>query len=122
MTPVASGQVRCGTMWADGGVRDTDWYLLSVGASGSVSVTLNSEPPGGVIIIRDPAQNCSVAQLQPVALAFSESCAPGVATVEGLTPGEEVYVFVAPATIFGPVFEGFPCGTSSDYRLFISSP
>jgi hypothetical protein len=122
MTPVQDAQTWCGTTWADGGMRDTDWYLLTVGAGGSVSATLTSEPPCVVYIIRDPAQNCVLGQLQIVAAGHSDSCRPATAAFNALTPGEEVYLFVSTEDIFGPIFDGLPCGQSSNYRLFVSSP
>lgn len=32
----------CGTTWADGGVRDTDWYEVVLSASGSISASLRA--------------------------------------------------------------------------------
>jgi hypothetical protein len=119
MTPVLHGQTWCGSMWAVGGMRDTDWYLLSVGGGGSVTATLTAELPGVVFILRDQPQNCS--GLQIVGVAHSDGCQAAAASISGLNPGESVYIFVSTEDLFGPIFDGFPCGASSNYRLSISS-
>ncbi len=101
---VDCGDVICGTAWADGGTRDTDWFKLSVSESCDITVTLSAQFPqaffkvGGII-----GDVCGT----PV-VEIDGSATGVIATT--LTPGDH-YFFVAQSG-----FEGFPCdGGAVDY-------
>jgi hypothetical protein len=41
--PIACGDTVCGWGWADGGTRDTDWYLLTMYQAGPITLTATAE-------------------------------------------------------------------------------
>jgi hypothetical protein len=106
----ACGETWCGTAWADGGTRDTDWYIVEDFQGGPITATLVSEFPGVVFIVG------GLEQCAPFVIAEGSSVdcrSTGAASAE-IEPGLLGVVFVATAS-----FEGFPCGTSNDYRVTI---
>jgi len=119
--PSGCGQTWCGTAYAVGGVRDTDWYHVELADPDGdgverVTATLTSEFPG-VCFIVDGALEC---QHEVVAGGCSDhSQNIEVATIE--LPAPDVYfVFVAAGTCDqSGIFEGYPCGTLNDYTLTI---
>jgi len=95
--PITAGVPECGTFWASGGTRDTDWYSFSL--TGTATVTL------------------SVNTVIPVTLALLDTnCPPFIFVIAGVTgcPSEvswcldagDYTAFVAPGT-----FDGVPCGS-----------
>ena len=98
---ITPGTPTCGNFWADGSVRDTDWYSFTVGGAASVSVTLN------------------VASNFPTVLGFLDDlCPPTIIVLQAqdacpatvtacLAPGNYT-VFVA-----ANAFSGLPCGTEA---------
>jgi hypothetical protein len=106
---IACGDAMCGIAFADGGFRDTDWYLLNVTAITTVTAEFFSEFPG-VIFIVDGIDTCS-----PVVVGAgdSDNCVPGAVATADLNPGDYV-IFVATAD-----FDGSPCGTRNDYRFVV---
>ncbi|MCA9290507.1 MAG: hypothetical protein KDA25_05230, partial [Phycisphaerales bacterium] len=111
-TPVTFGAIACseticGTGWADGGTRDTDWYEVSLADCTVLTATLTSAFDGVVFIV-DGIPNCA-----PVVVGqtgSSNQCTPIAPASAIVQPGTYV-IFVAPAT-----FEGVPCGSgANDY-------
>jgi hypothetical protein len=128
--PANPGDVFCGRAWADGGVRDTDFYLLCVEDPDGDGVaqlcgTLISEFPGVCFIVDGISTGeCDPVECDPVIvgqigcgsecgnIAVASACVPA--------PGDYV-VFVAPGNCDGTgIFNGYPCGTSNDYQLCIT--
>ncbi len=108
-TNAACGDTWCGTGWADGGTRDTDWYLVTI-SGGTLSGTLTSEFPAVVFVV-DGIGACA-----PVVVGTtgeSANCSTGTASAD-LSAGDYV-IFVAPQN-----FDGTPCGTANDYRVTIT--
>jgi hypothetical protein len=107
--PPAFGSISCGetilgNAWADGGSRDTDWYLVTTTDDcTTLTATLNAAFEGVVFIV-DGIDTC-----EPVVVGEAGGNAtPAVADVG---PGSYV-VFVAAAG-----FEGSPCGTTTGYDV-----
>ncbi|MHC4102555.1 MAG: EF-hand domain-containing protein [Planctomycetota bacterium] len=130
VVPADPGDVFCGRAWADGGFRDTDWYLLCVedpdgDGVAQVCGTLISEFPGVCFILDGVGTSeCSSWECDPVVvgqigcgadcrnLAVASACVPA--------PGDYV-VFVAPGHCDGSgIFDDYPCDTSNDYQLCIT--
>ena len=108
---VACGETLCGSAWAEGGSRDTDWYLLTVGDFTRFTWTLESEFPGAAFIIEDPAGDCSTAA---VAAAAYSDCAPESAVYD-VRPGT-YYFWVGAGNAVEGIFDGYPCsGLETDY-------
>ncbi|MCA9292171.1 MAG: hypothetical protein KDA25_13645 [Phycisphaerales bacterium] len=116
-TPVAFGAIECGeticgNAWADGGTRDTDWFLIDIADDDTgVTATLTSEFNGVVFVVGGIA-NCA-----PVVLGqtgSSEQCVVIAPATACLAAGQYV-IFVAPAE-----FEGLPCGGElNDYEVTV---
>jgi hypothetical protein len=103
---VTDGDTVCGTAWADGNLRDTDWYTLDLtGATDRALVTwsVNANFPVAAFILNS---DCEAIAL----LGEGEGACPTVATA-CVDPG--LYrVFVA---VDG--FQGFPCPTAAGGSL-----
>ncbi|MHC4083220.1 MAG: hypothetical protein ACYSU2_18070 [Planctomycetota bacterium] len=96
VVPADPGDVFCGRAWADGGFRDTDWYLLCV-----------EDPDGDGV-----AQVCGTLISEFPGAWLASACVPA--------PGDYV-VFVAPGHCDGSgIFDDYPCDTSNDYQLCIT--
>lgn len=96
MTPITCGQTICGTLWADNGSRDTDWYRLDLsGHSQAVEVTFTVQADVDVI--------ASIAEegCPPALIAQELGC--DVSMTLCLPPG--VYSLVVVPT----VVNGLPC-------------
>ncbi len=119
----ACGDLWCGTAWADGGTRDTDWYLVDLpdpdgDGVESLSVTLISEFPGLVFIV----DGIGPAECSPVVVATG--CADDGASIlqaSALLPAPDTLaVFVATGTCDGDgIFSGVPCGSGNEYTVSI---
>lgn len=99
---IACNETICGTVEADGGLRDTDWYLFTVPATTDVTLTGSGEFPF-VMIIADNSDCNAPIVLNSIAGAECET----QSVTQNLTPGTYVAFFSA------DVFEGYPC--TSDY-------
>ncbi len=108
--------VHCGTAWADGGTRDTDWYLVQ-SDGGTISGTVVSQIPTVCFIVSGiPA--CAPAV--EGAIGCSSNCVNTAVASADLPPGTYV-VFVATGDCGGGgIFEGFPCPDCNTYTLEIS--
>ena len=105
--PIALGDIVQGTFWADGGTRDTDWYLLSLTEDTEVTMTIRSN-------------------IASFAAAVDLGCAGIIgAPTTGECPGT-VSVCLAAGDYFivalPSIFEGAPCGLSvgNEYTLEIT--
>ena len=43
--PIACEDIICGTMWADAGTRDTDWYAIDLTGVGTITMNIESDVP-----------------------------------------------------------------------------
>ncbi len=98
---IACGDTICGTAFADGGSRDTDWFLIEITETTEMTATLTSAF-SGVVFIVGGIDTCAPAVLGTT--GDSADCTPGIPANATVDPGNYV-VFVAPAE-----FEGAPCG------------
>jgi hypothetical protein len=105
-TPIACGDTICGSSWADGGTRDTDWFTFTLTQPSSVTWTVDAEFPM-VIGFVDASQGCAAPQF------FNLSTTTGLCgntfSIDNLAAGTW-WTFIAPNG-----FNGFPCGTSNNY-------
>lgn len=113
-TEAACGDTFFGSVWAEGTVRDTDWYRFSH-PGGEVSFTLAAELPSLNFFVQI-ADECTPTVIGP--FGYSDSCMEDTVTMD-LAPGEYV-AFVATGTSDGAgISDGFPCSDYNDYRLTI---
>jgi hypothetical protein len=115
-TPVACGNTYCGTGWADGNTRDTDWYKLVITSPTTVTWSGIAEFPLLVGVVN----NFGVDSCAGVSsfLVFGTAPANGTASASTtLNPGTW-YLFVANSG-----FNGNPCdGVNNDYTVSLTCP
>ena len=106
--PISVGQTIQGTFWADGGTRDTDWYLLDLTESAEVTLTIRSSIVSFAAFV-DTGCGGIIGEIT------AGDC-PGTTSV-CLAPGQ-YYIVALPRT-----FEGYPCGNpiGNDYSLEVTS-
>ena len=115
-TDAQCGDTFCGTTWADGGTRDTDWYLITI-SGGTLSASVTSAGPTTLFIV-DGIGTC--APVVVGAIGCGDACSP-IADASADLPAGEYVVFVAPGDCAGGgIFDGYPCGTSNDYVVTIT--
>jgi subtilisin-like proprotein convertase family protein len=114
-TDAQCGDTFCGTAWADGLARDSDWYLVSHGG-GILSATLTSQFLGTVRIV-DVFGDCFSDVVGDI--GCSSDCL-SIADASADLPAGEYVVFVAPGDCAGTISDGIPCGSGNDYVLSIS--
>ena len=104
---IACGETVCGTFWADGSFRDTDWYEFTLESAAEVTLSVKSVVPAQLFFLDTacpPAILASVAGAScPTELTF---CFPAGGTYRA---------FVAPT-----IFSGLPCG-SGDGNNYVAT-
>ena len=103
---IGCGTTICGTFWADGSFRDTDWYTFSVDTTTEVTWSVKALIPATIAILD---QNCPpfVFVIQTVSGCPSE--------VTWCLDAGNYAAFVAPG-----VFAGVPCG-SGDANSYVAT-
>ncbi len=98
----------CGTFWADGSFRDTDWFSFNLPSAAEVTITINASAPSAIGLLDN---TCG-----PVVYAFNGAASCG-STVTACLPAGENVAFVAPG-----FFNGLPCGTGefNNYTITIT--
>jgi hypothetical protein len=115
---IACGDSVCGTVWANAGMRDTDWYELNlVDTDGDGLVKVRAEIctalPVVCYVLNDDCANL-VIQASTEANADLEGC------LTVCLPAPATYwIFVAPGTLGGGIFTGYPCDTVNEYSLSV---
>jgi hypothetical protein len=106
--PINCGDTVCGTAWADGTTRDTDWFLFEMFQTGPITITGQANFP--VIFGFVDTADCNLASaLDPYALGN-----PGDIVSASRTAGPGIYwAFVANQTWDNVM----PCGTTNDYWM-----
>ncbi|MCG8409593.1 MAG: hypothetical protein MI923_30675 [Phycisphaerales bacterium] len=112
-TPIACGETVCGTSWADGGTRDTDWYLLTLTEQSIVTWTLSAQFPGFIAILTD---NCPVTAADILVQGNTPDDCSENAVVSLCLEAGSYHLFVGIGDAGGAIFEGFPCDSNfNDY-------
>jgi hypothetical protein len=99
-----AGVEICGTAWADGDIRDTDWFELSLATPCTVTIRVEAAfPPLAVIV--DGNGQCSGAAI------LSSNSGPECSTVvtHAVLPAGNWWLVVLPDT-----FNGYPCGSGKN--------
>jgi len=111
---VAAPDTICGTIrtfidpTTGGQLRDLDWFDISAlvtNPTTDLSIELNSEFPGTVLIVRDDGGLADCMNLVLVAETLSAGCVPSTEVVT-LSQGNTYYAIVTSADQFGPLFTG----------------
>jgi len=96
---ISCGETICGTAWAAGGTRDTDWYVLELAEETEIEFAMESQLPM-IFGIVDTTDCATATAINP--FATTELCGSGTLTVT-LAAGTH-WVFAASTS-----FNGFPC-------------
>jgi len=104
--PVAVNQTICGTTYADGSTRDTDWYTLTIDHASTIIVTGVAEFPYQLLIIDAGIGDCS----DDLVLAAGTADPCSTATVSYSVPAGTYYIWAGPS-----VFAGIACDGSGTY-------
>lgn len=104
-TPISIGDVYCGSAWANGGSRDTDWYELTIDTPKTLTWTVTGEFPVLAFIIDG---NADCAGLTILSQATAMACETAVATAT-VAPGK-YWLWVG-----NQLFVGNPCGNYNNY-------
>jgi hypothetical protein len=110
--PITCGETVCGTSWADGGFRDTDWYEIVTAEPMVLTLTVEAEFPVVIGLVETaPAGsgdcNDMTGYMDPYAIG--EPCEAVSATTDELPAG--TYWF----WVSNNSFYDYPCDTSVDY-------
>jgi hypothetical protein len=115
-TPTHFGTVThqetiCGSAWATGGVRDTDWFLLHTDyVATRITASIASEF-SSVAYVLEGLSGCA-----PLVIGVpgdSAGCVSGV-PASAVVPASDYAIFVATST-----FNGVPCGGTNTYRVAV---
>ena len=96
---IACGDTVCGTAWADGSVRDTDWYEFTLTQSEAVTWTVTADFPVQIAL----GKGCSTT------LALSKATPGMSATVEQCLEPGTYWAWVGTQD-----FDGYPCGSGAN--------
>ena len=113
-TPIAVGDTVEGTLWADAGVRDLDWYTLTVTQKLSVTVSVKSDEFTSVSVL---AGACGA-----TTTLSSGFAACGATATACLNPGTYLLVVGSVDSSGNARFEGLPCGSglSNEYTIRVT--
>lgn len=102
----------CGTAWAEGGTRDTDWYRFTTTETLDISASASSEFAGVLFVVG------GIPACAPVVLGSTGAPGPGCATSSASAtnlPASDYVIFVATGS-----FDGDPCAQgTNDYVVTI---
>lgn len=133
-TPEAFGSITldgpavCGTTWAVGGTRDTDWFSFSLTETTPIELELRSEVPCVTFLAQmSPGGVCPVIAIPDGTPIYGDAC-KGVHEVGGdylLEPGDYIVFVGVGCPLCGPgVISGLPCsdgpgGNGHGYEVFL---
>lgn len=112
--PITPGVPVCGTIWADGGIRDTDWYEIVTTESTTFTWAVEGEFGGLPVVcglvptVPAGVPDCdTVTVLDPYNFAYA--CTPiSINTI--CLPAGTYWFYVSAAGVYG-----LPCGADNDY-------
>jgi hypothetical protein len=108
--PLVPGDTVCGSMWADGSTRDTDWYSITHGG-GVINWSADSEVPLALFVL---TPGCAGITL----LAIGDTgglCGSGLATGD-FAAGDYTLWAGAGGVGGAGIFDGYPCVDNNTYQ------
>ena len=109
-SPIDVGDIVCGQYWADGSIRDTDWYEFTITDNMILTFSVQGEIQSNIFLL---TAGCPATVIQSAAGAAG-SCDP-VTMSDVCVPAGTYWVVVVPA-----FFSGFPCDQDKHYLLSIA--
>jgi hypothetical protein len=121
---VSCSDTICGTIWAESGQRDTDWYRVVMPTDGILSLTLTSEFPGivqlwDVVDCSDPDWDAHDKELLSAAYSEPNAEAPGNAGAEVEAGTYYIRVRTGSDNIPARQWGCLPCDSNNDYELIV---
>jgi hypothetical protein len=121
MTPIACGDVVCGTLAAEANIADLDFYEVSVSDPDgdgltTIRATLTTQAPAILEISNGDSGICP-GWPYPIVQEFVDPC--GTATVTATVPAPMTYT----VAVHAPFTDGLPCGGlyfGNDYQLRVA--
>jgi hypothetical protein len=110
---IALDETICGTGWAEGGTRDTDWYELTLTEEAVVTIMVEAEFPALTFLIDAGSGDCSDYVIIGDGVSTTLECDP-ITLVSPCVPAGLYYVWVGPS-----LYEGYPC--TLDYYVTVSA-
>lgn len=111
--PISCGETKCGTLFAQNGTRDSDWYRFYLNEPRDISATLQAELPTSFVIFQE-APDCGASLLE-FARGVADDCVMTTIGPVTLQPGSYLLVLTPSNT-----FDGFSCLTGvNDYVLSV---
>lgn len=110
--PIAAGSTVCGTGWAAGGTRDTDWYTFTITQTSTVTLDIQSDFPPLIGFV-DGGIPCANLTGFINSVDGTANCTDTSVTVS-LCAGTYI-AFVSPS-----VFDGYPCGSQNNYNITLT--
>ena len=105
--PIACGEIKCGTAWFDGSIRDTDWYELNLASPARITLTGIAVFDLKLAVITPPCPGAL-----PIAEVLADACAPASVTTDCLQSGA-YYIWA------GPQF-GYPVVCPAAYYIHVT--
>jgi hypothetical protein len=114
--PISCNDEKCGTLWAEAGVLDNDWYEIDVPDTDGDGVADLSIEICTAIPLHFGILNNDCANLIGFGGGMASADQLGIASV--CVPAPATYwIQLFPGDINGPIFDGFPCNSVNEYRL-----
>ncbi len=116
--PLTDGVTVCGTAWADGGTRDTDWYELVLTQPAVLTLDCVTDFEGVFGLVEQiepgvPGCDNTTGYISP--WTSTAECEPDTLTTDCL-PGGTYYMFVTHLSLYEA-----PCGSgANDYQLTVT--
>ncbi|MEI7801978.1 MAG: T9SS type A sorting domain-containing protein [Bacteroidota bacterium] len=118
--PIACGDTICGTGWASGFTRDTDWFTFDVAAGGVYTITAKTSFPaqmGYIGPFPGPVTSADCPIFNFTDYVTSPNECDSLSLTGYLATGTWIY-FISPS-----VFDGYPCGSGkNDYITYVCAP
>jgi hypothetical protein len=108
---IARGDTICGTMWADGGTRDTDWRRYNH-PGGSLEYSISSQVPAVLLLVEGNFDTCAGVAVTDF-VTTGGACGSATLSIADLDCIEWVLWVGADG------FEGFPCGGDNAYVVSV---
>ncbi len=111
--PIACGDTICGTGWADGNIRDTDWFTVNIPTNGVYTIFARTAFPAQMGYL-GPNSVCPITTFTDYVTSPNEC--DSLSLTGYLTAGTWIY-FISPST-----FNGYPCGSGkNNYLTYVCS-
>ncbi len=116
---ISCGDTICGTVWAQDGTRDTDWFTVTTTVATEFTITFDTEVPLGAFVVTGTEEgNPSCSDLLGYLITDIGTCSGGdELTLPILAAGEYWFIVYPEEGEGNPIFDYYPCGTRNTYYM-----